>query len=153
MPINKKNFIIIAVAFLITVIIVIKNLPSEKKKVARDIKVLAQNVEQEYWDAMVPYLDPDYADPKGLTYQALPLLFGGLFREVDSIEVWLSRIKPRIDSTRGSVVFASCSLDVKVIARVGGDPVLIFGEVIKPAPVRAYLKKVGDRYRVYRADY
>ena len=153
MKIKKQTVVISVIAVLIFAFIIIKNLPSEKKKVVRDIKVLAQNVEQEYWAAMVPYLDPAYADPKGLTYQALPLLFGGLFQEVDSIEVWLSRIKPRIDSTRGPVVFASCSLDVKVIARAAGDPVLIYGEVIKPSPVRAYLKKFGDRYRVYSADY
>ncbi len=151
--INKRNIIIMAIAVLIFAFIIIKNLPSEKKKVVRDIKALAQYVEQEYWEAMVPYLDPAYADPHGLTYPALPLLFKGFFQEVDSIEVWLGRIKPRIDSIPGSAVYATCSLEVKVIGQTEAGPVLVYGEAIKPGWVRVYLKKAGDRYRVYRADY
>jgi hypothetical protein len=153
MKIKKQTAVIIVIAVLITVIIVIKNLPDERKKAVRNIKVLAQNIEQEYWEGMVPYLDPAYADPKGLTYQELPGLFEELFREVDSIEVVMGRFKPRVDSVREPAVFVSCSLDVKVIARTEGGPVLVFGEVIKPARVCAHLKKAGDRYRVYRADY
>jgi len=153
MKIKKENIIIAVIAVIITALIIIKNLPNEKKKAVRDLKILAQNVEQEYWDAMVPYLDPAYADRAGLSYQELPGIFGDLFRELDSIEVKLSNIKPRVDSTRGPTVFASCSLGVQVFARAGGDRVIVFGGVVKPAPVRAYLKKFGGRYRLYSADY
>lgn len=153
MKTNKRNIIIIAVAVLIFAFIIIKNLPSERKKAVRDIKTLAQYLEQEYWEAMVPYIDPQYADPRGLTFQELPGLFAGLFREVDSIEVVMGRFKPRIDSTREPAVFISCSLDVKVIGRTGDGPVLVFGEVIRPARVCVHLKKAGERYRVYCADY
>lgn len=153
MPINKRNFFVIAVAVLIFAFIIIKNLPSEKKKAVQDIKRLAQYVQQEYWDAMVPYLDPAYQDQNGLTYQNLSDIFAELFREVDSIEVILASFKPRVDSTRKTDVFVSCSLEVKVLGRSAGTRVLIFGEAVKPAKGCVHLKKFGDRYRVYCADY
>jgi hypothetical protein len=149
----KKNAVIVVIVVIITVIILLKCAPNEKKNVVRDLKALAKNVEQENKPGVLGYFDPGYADPSGMNYENLSSLLDNLFKEADSIHVALSEFKVFIDSSRGPSVFARCSLAVRVWANYGPDKVLLFGGVIKPAPVLARLKRSGETYRVYSAAY
>jgi hypothetical protein len=149
----KKYVAIAAIVVIITVIILLKCLPNEKKNVVRDLKTLAKNVEQEDKPRVLDHFDPGYADSSGMNYENLSSLLDNLFKEADSIHVALSEFKVYLDSSRGSAVFARCSLGVRVWANYGSDKVLLFGGVIKPSPVLAYLTKTEETYRVYSASY
>jgi hypothetical protein len=59
-----------------------------------------------------------------------------------------------IDSTSSTgTIFARCSLGLKVSGRYQETPVLFFGGIIKPSPVKAWFKKAENLYQVYDADY
>jgi hypothetical protein len=73
---------------------------------------------------------------------------------VDSIKVQMSGLQLSIDSvTEENIVFASCSLGLRVTARYEGERMLAFGGIIKPNPVKGYFRKSGKYYMVYRAEY
>jgi len=149
----KKYVIIAVIVLIITVIILLKCAPTEKDKVARDIKALARNVQNESRAGTLLYLDPEYRDSTGLVYPDLISMLMNLYVEWDSIHVALSDMKVWIDSSRSERAWARCSLGVKVWAKFGPDQALVFGGVIKGAPVMAYLRKNGETYRVYSAIY
>jgi len=149
----KKYAVITVIVLIITVIILLKCAPTEKDKVKRDIKALARNVQNESRAGTLLYLDPEYRDPTGLTYPELIDMLMNLYVEADSIHVVFSDMKVWIDSSRGTRAWARCSLGVKVWAKFGPDQSLVFGGVIKGAPLMAYLRKNGETYRVYSAIY
>ena len=149
----KKYIIVTVIVVIITVIIIIKCAPTEKDKVARDLRALARNVQNENRSGILIYLDPEYRDSTGLVYPDLIDMLMNLYVEADSIHVVFSNMKAWIDSSRGPRAWARCSLAVKVWAKFGPDQALVFGGVIKGAPVMAYLRKNGETYRVYSAKY
>ena len=149
----KKIAMVTVIILLITVIILIKCAPNEKKNAARDLKALAKSVQNESRAGTLLYLDPEYRDSTGLVYPDLVSLLIGFYADADSIHVSLSDFKVFIDSIRGKQVWARCSLAVKIWAKFGPDQALVFGGVIKGAPVMAYLRKNGETYKVYSAQY
>jgi hypothetical protein len=149
----KKYIIVGIIIFFVVVLLTVKFAPTEKDKVARDIKALARNVQNESRAGTLLYLDPEYRDSTGLVYPDLISMLMNLYVEGDSIHVALSDMKVWIDSSRSERAWARCSLDVKVWAKFGPDQALVFGGVIKGAPVMAYLRKNGETYRVYSAIY
>jgi hypothetical protein len=89
-----------------------------------------------------------------MTYDEIMELIKQFLAEVDSIKVQMSGMKLNIDSTgNGDVVFASCSLGLRVLARFEGERVLAFGGIVHPASVRAFFKKSDGMYRAYYAQY
>ena len=149
----KKYIIASVVIFAVALAIAVINRPTEKKRVIRDLKILAWSVENENRASTLMHIDPAYRDSTGLVYPDLISLLIGLYADADSIHVNLSGFKVFIDSIRGRQVWARCSLGVRVWANFGPDKALVFGGVIKGAPVMAYLKKNELTYRVYSASY
>ena len=128
--------------------------PTEKRKVKSDITELRKAVENEDVEKITNYIDPQYQDASGMAYDEIMELIKQFLAEVDSIKVQMSGMKLDIDSTgNGDVVFASCSLGLRVLARFEGERVLAFGGIVHPASVRAFFKKSDGMYRVYYAQY
>jgi hypothetical protein len=149
----KKYIIASVVIFAAAVAIAIINRPTEKKRVIGDLKRFADAVEWENRAATISYIDPMYRDSTGLVYPDLISLLIGLYADADSIHVNLSGFKVYIDSIHDRQVWARCSLGVRVWANFGPDKALVFGGVVQPSPVLAYLKKSELTYRVYSAEY
>jgi len=148
----KKLLLIIAV---IAIIILVWMLyPTEKRKVKNDITELRKAVENEDIEGITEYIDPQYQDASGMTYDEIMELIKQFLEEVDSIKVQMSGMKLNIDSTsNGDVIFASCSLGLRVLARFEGERVLAFGGIVHPASVHAFFKKSDGMYRVYYVQY
>jgi len=149
-----KRIITALIGLLLLIIIVRTLLPSEKRRFKKDIMELKGAVEQERYDTALKYIDQSYNDESGLTYEEIVNKIDRLFSSFDSIKVIISGLKLSIDSIgQDKTFYASCSLGLKVFARYQGDKILLFGGIIKPAPVRAWFKKVHTCYKVYNAQY
>jgi hypothetical protein len=114
---------------------------------------LRNAVEKENKIEMLKYLDRSYEDMYGMIYEEFVTTVDNFFEQFDTIKVSMSGLEINIDSTKANVIFASCSLGLKVFAKYEGDKVIVFGGVIKPSPVRAFLKKSNKHYKIYRAEY
>jgi hypothetical protein len=149
-----KNYLTLALAIVVAVVLIIILMPSEKKRLAHDIRVLEHAVENKNKSLALQYISDSYNDPKGLNRDGLVQIIENIFLNSISIEINLSNLKPSIDSTDPSrAVFASCSLGLRVFAVVDSQKVLLYGGVIQPSPVRAFFKKVSGRYELYSAEY
>jgi hypothetical protein len=149
----KKYVFVAAVVFAVALIFAIANRPTEKKRVVSDLKSFARAVEDENRLVTLSYIDPMYRDSSGMTYLDFTNYLMNLYAEAGSINVNLSGFKVFVDSVRGKQIWVRCSLGVRVWANFGPDKALVFGGVIKPSPVLAYLKKSELTYRVYSAMY
>lgn len=150
----KKRIILIVIAIIIAVFIIKMLIPTEKGRVKKDLKSLENAFEKQNKTELLKYIDETYKDRNNMTYEQLVMAIDNFFGQVESIKVSMSGIKINIDSTNNqNTIFASCSSGLKILAQYEGDKVLIFGGVIKPAPVRAYFKKSDKHYRVYYAEY
>ncbi|KPK62579.1 hypothetical protein AMJ83_10455 [candidate division WOR_3 bacterium SM23_42] len=146
--------IYVAIAIIVLVIMVWKLIPTEKRKLEKDILNIRKAFENENAQQVVQYIDPAYQDLSGRTHEEITQVIAQFFTEVDSIRVQMSGLKLSIDSTdEDNVTFASCSLGIRVLARYEGEKVLAFGGVVRPGPVRAFFRKTADRYRIYHAEY
>lgn len=146
--------ILLVVGIIVMIIAIWQLYPTEEKRLRSDISRFEKAFENENTAEVTGYIDTSYQDFGGLTYGEITEIVERFFLEVDSIKVQMSNLELSIDSvTEENVVFASCSLGLRVLARYEGDRVLAFGGMIKPSPVRAYFKKSGQHYRVYKASY
>jgi len=150
----KKKLILIAIVIVIALYIIIKSMPNEEARIKQDINAFAAAVEQENKRGVLLYIDETYLDNHGMDYEVLVNDLANLFNTADSIRVKITGLKINIDSTNAqNVIFASCSLGLKIFARYQGDRVLIFGGLVRPNPVRALFKKTAEHYRVCYAAY
>ncbi len=148
----KKILGIILLAVIATFII-LRLIPREEDRVKRDINAFKDSVEREDRALFIRFISPEFTDNHGSSSEAILGNIDNLFEQFDSISIVMTGLKVRIDSSTASTIFASCSLGLKVFARHQGDRVLLYGGVVKPAPVTAHLKKTTDRYTVYWAAY
>lgn len=153
----KKKLSIIAIVIVIAAYIIIKCLPDEQARVKQDINAFAKAVEQENKRDVLSYIDERYIDNHAMDYEVFVNNLTNLFDTADSIRVKITGLEIDIDSTDvPNIIFASCSLGLKIFARYQGDRVLIFGGLVKPNPVRAFFKKTDEtnnHYKIYNAEY
>lgn len=146
--------ILVVTGIVIMIIVIWKLYPTEEKRLRRDINTLKKTFENEDAKGVTGYIDTSYQDLGGLTYGEITETIERFFSEVDSIRVQMSGLELNIDSvTEENVIFASCSLGLRILARYEGERVLAFGGIVKPSPVKAYLRKSGQQYKVYKASY
>ena len=149
----KKILVIILCVTAFCVILVIL-LPTEKKRFKRDIMSFKKAVEQENTREAIGFIAPDYRDRKGMTYPTFADMIERFATEFDSMNASMSGLKVFIDSTdEQGVLFAHCSLGLKLFARYQGDRTLLYGGIVRPASVRAWFRKMSDQYQVYDATY
>ncbi len=128
--------------------------PNEKGRIRHDIKSLKTAVEQKKIDIALKYISRDYRDAHHGDFEEVAYSVRQLIGNFDSIRIVISGLNVDIDSVGAlGAIFASCSMGLKIMARYEGDRTIVFGGVVKPAPVRAYWKKTGDNYQVYHAWY
>ena len=150
----KKIIIPSIIAALVLIYIIIRCRPNEISRVKQDIKAFARAVEKEDKSRVLLYIDESYTDNYSHEYKQFTGNIDNLFDMADSIRIHMTGLKVTIDSTDAQdVIFASCSLGLKIFARYQGDRALVFGGLVKPNSVRAYFKKINDRYRIYKAIY
>lgn len=150
----KKKIILIVTAIIIAIFIIKTFIPTEKDCVKKSIESLKNAVEKKNKIETLKYIDETYKDKNNMTSEQLINIIDEFSAQCDSIKISISNLKINIDSTGAqNTIFASCSLGLKIFARQAGDRILVFGGIIKPAPVRAYFKKCGDHYKVYYAEY
>lgn len=127
---------------------------SEEERAAKHIKALAAAVEQEQRDLILNYIDSTYLNHRSMNYTQFISMIDEFFVSLHSISVQIHNLEVTIDSVHAdSAFFASCSLGLRVTARHEEDRVLVFGGLVKPTPVRAYLKKTDTYYKLYDAEY
>ena len=149
-----KKYLLSALALIVAVVLIVRLLPDEKKRLTRDIVALKQAVEREDKSEALRFISASYADPKGLNCEGLIGIIENMFAYATSIQISLSRIKPFIDSVGSDrSVFASCSLGLRIFAVVDSQKVLLYGGVVQPAPVKAYFRKTAGKYELYSAEY
>lgn len=150
----KKIIILVLIIIIVSIYIIVKCMPNERDRVKQDITAFTKAVEQENKPEMLLYIDKNYSDNHANEYQQFISNIDNLFDMADSIRIHITGLKIIIDSTDAqSIVFASCSLGLKVFAKYQGDRALVFGGLVKPNPVRALFKKINGHYRVYYAAY
>ncbi len=150
----KKKIALIALAAIVVILILIIAIPTEKDRVKKDIGLLKSAVEAENKVETLKFLDEAYKDKYNIDYKEFTALIDDFFRQFDSIRVVMSGLKVAIDSANNQKnIFAQCSLGLKVFASYAGDKVLIFGGVIKPTPIRVYLRKTTNHYKIYYTEY
>lgn len=146
--------ILLIFVFIVIVVVIWQLYPTEKKKLKRDIRTLEKTFEAENTVEVSKYIDPSYQDLSGMTYDDITNMIRQFFAQVDSIKIQMSGLKLSIDSvTEKNVIFASCSLGLRVIARYQGERLLAFGGIVKPSPVKACFRKSDQYYRIYKAAY
>lgn len=129
-------------------------LPTEKGRFKRDVKSFQRAVEQENTSESLRYIFAGYRDGNGMDYLAFTGIIETLAHEFDSVNVAISGLKVSIDSTDDQgIIYASCSLGLKLFARYQGERTLLYGGIVRPASVRAWFKKIAERYQVYDATY
>lgn len=150
----KKKLFLIILTIVVCVLIVKSLPPTEEEHIKKDIESLKDAIEMEDKIKTFSYIDESYQDMDNLTYEELKSNIDEFFADFDSIKVLTSGIKIKIDSIDAQkTIFASCSLGLKVFARYGEDRIILYGGIIKPAAVRACLKKSETQYKIYFAEY
>jgi hypothetical protein len=146
--------ILLIFTIVVFVILVWQLYPTEKKRLRHDINTLRKTFESKNVTEVMDYIDPSYQDLSGLKCDELARAIEQFFMQVDSIRVQMSGMKLSIDSiAEENIVFASCSLGIKVLARYEGERVLAFGGIVHPSSVWAWFRKSDGKYRVYYARY
>lgn len=152
----KKAFLaalIIITGIAVYVIIQVLTI-SEQERAAKHIKALAVAVENEQREIVLNYIDSSYLDQRNMNYAQFVTMIDEFFTSLDHLSVQIHSLKVTIDSTQADTAFfASCSLGLRVTARHEEDRVLVFGGLVKPTPVRAYLKRTDAYYKLYDAKY
>lgn len=139
---------------LVIAVIVWRLYPTETRRLQSEIRSLRRAVEREATGEVMARIDPAYEDAHGLTRDGIAAIIEQFFAGVDSVSVQMSGLEVSIDSVgRGRTIFASCSLGVRVLARFEGERVLAFGGIVRPGTVRAWFRKNGPGYLLYRAEY
>jgi len=148
---KKIIFVVLALVF---IIVVWQLYPTEKKRFKNDINDLRKAFENEDAAQVIDYLDSSYEDFSYMTRDEFIETVEHFFEQVTSIKVQMSGLKLSIDSIgENNVVYASCSLGLKVLASYEGERVLAFGGIVHPSPVWAWFRKSDGKYRVYQAKY
>ena len=148
----RKVFVVIGI--LVMIIIIWRVYPTEEKRLRRDINTLKKAFENENAVVLAGHIDTSYQDAGGFSYSEIIETIEQFFAHMDSIRVQMNSLELSVDSvTDENIVFASCSLGLRVTARYEGERVLAFGGIIKPNPVKGYFRKSGQYYRIYKADY
>jgi len=148
-----KKIVAAALLAIIAIVIIVRLIPREEDRVKHDINTFKTAVEKEERQAVITFFDPGFTDNHAQTYEIIVNEVQNLFDQFDSISIAMTGMQVTIDSSSAAGIFASCSLGLKVLARYRGDRVLLYGGVVRPAAVRAFLKKTGPRYIVYKAIY
>jgi len=148
-----KKILGLVLLVVIAAFVIICLIPREEDRVKHDINAFKDAVERKDRASVVRFISPEFTDNHGSSSEVILGNIDNLFEQFDSLSIAMTGLKVKIDSSTASTVFASCSLGLKVFARHQGDRVLLYGGVIKPAPVKAHLKKTTDRYMVYWAAY
>jgi len=149
----KKTVWLILVVSVIAILVWV-GYPTEKRRLKSDIQSIRKAMENESADKVIGYIDFDYGDANNLSYDEIVAVITRFFAEVDSIRVQMGGMEMSIDSTgKEKVIFASCSLGVRVFARYEGERVLAYGGIVKPSTVRARLRKADSKYKIYYAEY
>ena len=148
-----KKFLLI-IPIIIILILIWLLYPTEERKMKNDIMELKRAVENESVENITKYIDPQYLDAAGMTHDEITELMLQFLAQVDLIKVQMSGLKLNIDSTnKENIIFASCSLGLRVLARYEGERVLAYGGIVHPASVRGLFRKAGQSYRLYYAEY
>jgi hypothetical protein len=146
--------ILFIVSIIVIIIVFWQLYPTEKRQLRKDIGNLEKQFEKENVAEVIEYIDPLYEDISGMTRDEMGQVIEQFFGQVDSINIQISGLKLYIDSvSEDDVIFASCSLGLKVLARYEGERVLAFGGIVHPASVRAWFRKSAGKYRAYYALY
>ena len=149
-----KRAFIVTFGVIVVAVVAWRFWPTEARKLRAEIRSLRRAVERESAPEVMARIDPAYADVHGLDRDGIAAVIEQFFAGVDSVSVQLSGLKVRVDSVgRDRTVFASCSLGVRVLARFEGERVLAFGGIVRPGTVRAWFRKAGPGYRIFRAEY
>ena len=151
----KKKIILITLFLLVFIVTMFFLLsPKEKSRIKREIISLKSAVEHKNADAALQYISTDYQDIHQNDYESFTYSIRRLIDDFDSIKIVMTGIKIKVDSVNSSnTVFAECSMGLKIFARYQGDRTLVYGGVIKPSPVKAFLKRSGETYQIYKAWY
>jgi len=151
----RKKLILIVIfilAFVIALVFLLSH--NEKRQIKQDVRSLKTAVENKNIDAAFQYISIDYHDLNHRDFESFSYSIKQLIDSFDSINIIVTGIKVRIDSVNSSkTVFAACSMGLKIFARYEREKTLVFGGIIKPASVQAYLKKSGRNYQIYYAQY
>lgn len=152
---KKALFVALIIVIGIAVYVIVQVLTiSEQERAAKHIKALAAAVENEQRDIVLNYVDSMYLDQRNMNYPQFVAMIDEFFTSLDRVNVQIHNLKVTIDSTQADTAFfASCSLGLRVTARHEEDRVLVFGGLVKPTPVHAYLKRTGAYYKLYDAKY
>lgn len=148
-----KKIVAAALLAIITIVIIVRSIPREEDRVKHDINTFKTAVEKEERQTVINFFDPGFTDNHAQTYEIIMNEVQNLFDQFDSISIVMTGMQVTIDSSSAAGIFASCSLGLKVFARYGSDRVILYGGVIRPAAVRAYLIKHNSHYTVYQAIY
>ena len=148
-----KKFLLI-IPIIIILILIWLLYPTEERKMKNDIMELKRAVENENVENITKYIDPQYLDAAGMTHDEITELMLQFLAQVDLIKVQMSGLKLNIDSTnKENIIFASCSLGLRVLAKYEGERVLAYGGIVHPASVRGLFRKAEQNYRLYYAEY
>jgi len=138
---------------IIAIVIIVRSIPREEDRVKHDINTFKTAVEKEERQAVITFFDPGFTDNHAQTYEIIVNEVQNLFDQFDSITIAMTGMQVTIDSSSAAGIFASCSLGLKVFARYRGERVLLYGGVVRPAAVKAFLKKTDSHYIVHKAIY
>ncbi len=151
---RKKTllFILFIIIFIVAVIFILS--PNEKRRIRHDLNALKTAVESKNINEALLYVSRDYYDQHHNDFESFSYSLQHLVDNFDSIKVTLTGIKVTVDSVDSSkIVFAACSMGMKVFARYENEKTLLFGGIVKPASVKAYFKKSNRNYQIYHARY
>lgn len=149
-----KRIILAVISAVFLIFLILKILPDEKKNLIKDINNLKNAVERENLMVVLNYLDNNYFDTYKLDFDNLRSTIKEFFNAADSINIMISELKVWIDSvTDKDMIYAHCSLGLRVIAKFENEKVLVFGGIIQPASVKGYFRKQKGNYKIYSAEY
>ena len=150
----KKTIFLVILTVILCILVVHLLPPSEKTQVKNDIEALKDAVEEKDTVTTFSYIDESYYDKNFTKPEELKEGIRDFFTSYDSINIGLSNIKVTIDSIGvQKTIFANCNMGLKVFAQYEGGTAILYGDIVKPAPVRVYLKKSGRQYKIYYVEY
>jgi len=150
----KKRIILIVLTVIVCVIVITLLPPPEEEHVKNDIDALKNAIEKEDRITTFSYIDESYRDKNFVSLEELKKSINDFFADFDSISIGMSNMKVNIDSIDvQKTVFASCNMGLKVFAQYEGETTILYGGIVKPAPMRVYLRKSGRHYKIYYVEY
>ncbi len=150
----KKRIFLIALTVILCVAVIELWPASEEERVRNDIEALKEAVEKKDTTLIFSYIDGSYSDKDLGSFEEVEKGINDFLVAFDSLSILMSDIKINIDSVDDQqTAYATCSLGLKVFAEYEGDKVILYGGIVKPAPVQVYLKKAQGHYTIYHAAY